>query len=252
MPEISIQSVQSLFIEMYFNQTPLSSGTGFIVSSPGGLLLLTNRHNVTGRRQDNDKPLSSTGGIPNRIRIWRNDRTNLAGWKPSIRELYNDDGGPKWREHPTLGAGADFIALPVDEPFDTQSYPYSTSTPDNEMIIRPAESVSVIGFPFGQSAGGLFPIWVSGFIASEPDIDYDGKPVFLIDCRTGPGQSGSPVIAIKYDMVKFKSGGLAMGGGPVSEFLGIYSGRINDQSNIGLVWKRKAIDELVQSIQPQK
>lgn len=33
------------------------------------------------------------------------------------------------------------------------------------------------------------------------------------------------------------------------EFIGIYSGRINEQSDIGLVWKVSAIRELIQYIE---
>lgn len=35
---------------------------------------------------------------------------------------------------------------------------------------------------------------------------------------------------------------------PVYKFLGIYSGRINSESDLGIVWKASAIKELVQSI----
>jgi hypothetical protein len=43
-------------------------------------------------------------------------------------------------------------------------------------------------------------------------------------------------------------GGTAIFGGPVTRFLGIYSGRVNDQSDLGLVWKAPAIAELVSSM----
>jgi hypothetical protein len=131
--------------------------------------------------------------------------------------------------------------------FNVTNYPYSTATPAQELRVRPAEIVSVIGFPLGQSAGGLFAIWVSGFIASELDVDYNGLPQFLVDCRTRPGQSGSPVVAVRYGMVHLKNGDILLDG-YASELLGIYSGRISESSDIGVVWKRSAIDELVQSM----
>ena len=43
-------------------------------------------------------------------------------------------------------------------------------------------------------------------------------------------------------------GATAMFGGPASRFLGIYSGRINDQSDLGLVWKATALRDLVDSL----
>ena len=36
--------------------------------------------------------------------------------------------------------------------------------------------------------------------------------------------------------------------GPVSKLIGIYSGRINSESDLGIVWKTSAILELVRSI----
>jgi hypothetical protein len=35
---------------------------------------------------------------------------------------------------------------------------------------------------------------------------------------------------------------------PVTRFLGIYSGRINKDSDIGIVWKAEAIRELIESV----
>ncbi|MFA1625230.1 serine protease [Rhizobium mongolense] len=247
MPAIEIQSVQSLFIELFFNDTRLSSGTGFIATAPCGAVLITNRHNVTGRRQDNNQPMSSTGGVPNKMRVWRNVKGNLAGWNAFDYQLYDQNDDPKWIEHPTLGSAADFVAVKMDMPFNIETYPYDTAEPKEPLRIRPAEIVSVIGFPFGQSAGGYFPIWVSGFIASEIEIDYDSKPQFLIDCRTRPGQSGSPVVAVRHGMSQAKNGDINVGGDH-AELLGIYSGRINEKSDIGIVWKRQAINQLVRSI----
>lgn len=245
---IQKQSVQSLFIEMFFNDQKLSSGTAFIAISAHGPVLVTNRHNVTGRRQDNNQPISNTGGVPNKLSVWFNIKNELGSWGAVSFQLYDEADNPLWHEHPKLGARADMIALPVHPPADAELYPYDLSTPAKEILVRPAETVSVVGFPFGQSAGGLFPIWVSGFVASEPDVNYNDLPQFLVDCRTRPGQSGSPVIVVRNGMVHYKNGDMAMGGASASEFLGIYSGRINDQSDIGIVWKRQTVAELVNAI----
>ena len=43
-------------------------------------------------------------------------------------------------------------------------------------------------------------------------------------------------------------GGHNIGGEQITEFLGIYSGRVNKNSDIGIVWKASAIKELVNSI----
>jgi hypothetical protein len=96
--------------------------------------------------------------------------------------------------------------------------------------------------------GGALPIWATGFIASEPDVDYNALPLFLIDCRSRPGQSGSPVVAYRSGAVTTKTGAAMFAGPPRYRLLGIYSGRINDQSDVGMVWKVSAIQELVASV----
>ena len=103
--------------------------------------------------------------------------------------------------------------------------------------------LSVVGFPFGERNGGSFAVWATGFVATEPDIDHGGKPVFLIDCRSRHGQSGSPVILHHGYHAKAAN---SIGFQVSSELLGIYSGRINEQSDIGIVWKSSVIVELLQ------
>jgi hypothetical protein len=48
-------------------------------------------------------------------------------------------------------------------------------------------------------------------------------------------------------MVALEGGGTAAFSGPVTRFLGIYSGRNNEQSDLGIVWKASSIKELVDS-----
>jgi len=248
MPQIAQPSVQSLLIEMQFNGQPLSTGTAFIVQAPSGPHLITNRHNVTGRRQDNGAPLSPTGGIPNHIAVVHNRNGNLGQWIPRVEPLYVGDN-PRWREHPTLGPNADFVALPLTQLNDVGLYPYDTANTGPDIMVGLADTVSVIGFPFGMTAGGAFGVWATGFLASEPEIDFNDLPVLLIDCRSRQGQSGSPVIAYRSaGGVAMKNGDQAIFSGPVWRFIGIYSGRINQESDLGIVWKASAINELVFSL----
>ncbi|WP_134681317.1 hypothetical protein [Paracoccus ravus] len=117
------------------------------------------------------------------------------------------------------------------------------------MMIGPADAISVVGFPFGIKAGGVYPVWATGFIASEPIIDFNNLPIQLIDCRSRQGQSGSPVLAYRSGgAVAMEDGSIATYPGPVSKLIGIYSGRVNAESDIGIVWKTSSILELVRSI----
>lgn len=95
--------MKSLRIELAFGSQILGTGTGFVVQSSIGPVLLTNRHNVTGKRQDDDKPISKTGGIPDRVRIIHNRKSKLGEWVTQEETLLVG-GKSRWIEHPTLAA----------------------------------------------------------------------------------------------------------------------------------------------------
>ena len=251
MMTIARPSVQSLLLQMRFSGQPLSTGTGFVSPSAKGPLLITNRHNVTGRRQDNNKPMSPTGGIPDEVAVFHNVKGQLGSWQAKIEPLYSDPENENrcWVEHPVLGANADFVALPLTQLDDVELYPYDPANPGQDMFIGPTETVSVIGFPFGIAAGGRFAVWATGSIASEPNVNYEGLPIQLIDCRSRQGQSGSPVLAYRSGgMIAMADGSSSVFNSPVSKLIGIYSGRINPESDIGIVWKTSAILELINSV----
>ncbi len=250
-PMIAQPSVQSLLIRMDFGSTNLFSGTGFVCnSSKGRPLLMTNWHNVSGRNPTTGKPLSPTAGIPDRMRIMHNRIVPQPGrleWIEKIEPLYNADNSRRWIGHPTLGDKADFVALPLTDTIDLLLWPYDLLGGPS-IAMSPAEAISVVGFPFGLQGGGSVAIWATGFVASEPDVDLDGLPKFLIDCRTRPGQSGSAVILHRTGAVTAENGGVVNYGRAVTKFKGMYGSRINAESDIGVVWKAKAIADLVNSI----
>lgn len=246
---IAQPSVQSLLLQMQFQGHPLSTGTGFVANSTNGPVLITNLHNVTGRNPQTRQPLSPTGGIPDEIVILHNRANRLGEWVWQTEPLYNEFN-PRWIEHPTFGSQVDFVALPLTQLDDVQLYPYNLDDTGLHIHSGPADVISVVGFPFGLQAGGSLAVWATGFIASEPNIDFNNLPIILIDCRSRPGQSGSAVIAYRSGgMVPLENGSsfLALGG-PVTRLIGIYSGRVNEQSDIGIVWKAQEIQNLVHSI----
>lgn len=245
---IQLPSIKSLFLQLKLNGQNLASGTGFIANAPRGPMLITNRHNVTGLNNTTGQALSPNGHIPDEIVIVHNKAGQLGHWVSRNESLLNN-GNPLWIEHPTLGATVDFVALPLTQLNDVQLYPYSLGVGDPEISISPSDNISVVGFPFGLKGGGALAIWATGFMATEPEIDQDNLPTFLIDCRARQGQSGSAVIAHRNGgSVAMADGSSAMFSGPVTRFLGIYSGRINEQSDLGIVWKASAIKQLVDSI----
>jgi hypothetical protein len=112
-----------------------------------------------------------------------------------------------------------------------------------------ADTLYVIGFPLGfdpQKAPGVLGVWCRGSIAWPPSIEFEELPCLLLDCRARPGQSGSPVIAYADRSTRYltEEGNLFLG--PKWELVGIYSGRLRDDSDVGRVWKRAVLDDLVE------
>lgn len=247
MKEIQRQSIQSLQLVMKFNEQKLATGTGFVVFAKNRPFLITNRHNLTGRRQYDNQPISDHGGVPNNIVIYHNKAGKLGEWVEKTEALYVNEL-QRWYEHPLLRNAADIAALPLSSLEDVALYPYDIENPGSDIILRPGEPVNVIGFPLGETANQNFAIWVTGFIASEPVIDFRQLPVFLIDCRTKRGQSGSPVIAQRSGTILRSNGSIDIGNKIEQRFLGIYSGRTSKDSDIGMVWKTSVLQQLVRAL----
>ena len=248
MNTIAQPSVQSLLLQVRFGEVVLGTATGFVVNSKRGPVLITNRHVVTGRHQQTGQPMSKTAGIPDNLVVWHNHTDKLGQWVATIEPLYAG-GQPLWREHPHLGTKADIVALPITTLSNVHIYPYDPAIPGPDMLVGPSDVVSVVGFPFGKAGGGLFAIWATGFMAMEPVAEFDDLPVWLIDCRSRPGQSGSPVISYRSGgAVAMANGSTAMFAGPVWRFVGVYSGRVNAESDLGMVWKASALAELVEAM----
>lgn len=111
--------------------------------------------------------------------------------------------------------------------------------------------VLVIGHPLSSEGGNYpitFPVWKRGSIASEPLVPWNMRPAFLVDVRTSEGMSGSPVIRRTYGPAAMADLTIASHNVSCSEFMGVYSGRLYDDernANIGLVWYRNLIDEII-------
>lgn len=252
-PEIIIPTIQSLFIEMLYNDKLLATGTGFLINKNDQSYLITNRHNVTGRDNFTGQILDKNAALPNYIRIWHHKKNSLGQWIPITEPLFDINENPCWFEHPFLKCKADFVALKLNNLINVDLYPYHLDADDPLLKLHPTDIVSVIGFPFGFTASGFnvekkLAIWATGFIATDTDIDYSDLPIFLIDCRTREGQSGSAVVHHRNGGVFNIDSGFEISNNFVTKLLGIYSGRINKDSDLGLVWKIQAIRDLINSI----
>lgn len=236
-------SAVSRYIRMYYGENLLAHGTCFFVMSADGPVLVTNRHNFTGCNNITNEPMHTKKGVPDHAVVTMHGPDEVH-YHIDLVSHANPEA-PAWTEHPTLGVKADIVALPVKEMANIVGEINSVSLGDDWHRWGVGSDLHVIGYPYGQ-IGGPFPIWSKGFIASEPDFDVAGLPVFLIDCRSRPGQSGSPVFAHfrAGDTVEHE-GNTYQAKSPMNYFLGIYSGRLRSDSDLGMVWKRRCIEELV-------
>ena len=241
-------SLCSLWVETIALGKPFGTATGFCVNANGRKLLITNWHVVSGRDADTGKALSSTAAIPDELAIRHHSSAGLGQWVIESQRLQTPSGANAWHEHPS-GNAVDVIALPLEmQNPDIQIYPLDLGLADFDMMVYVAMPVSIIGFPFGLSTAGAWPIWKTGHIASDPDLDYDDRPAFLIDATTRAGMSGSPVVLRSYGGYASSKAHMVIGGGPGTRFLGVYSGRIHNQAEIGRVWRPSSIKEILATV----
>jgi len=241
-------SGSSLRLELVALGNIVGTATGFVVARGGRHFLITNWHVVSGRHPETRQPLLGNGAVPDQIRIYHHATKGLGVWILATDALLDGNGDPLWIEHPR-GSRVDVVALPIQEEPDIAFYPLDLALAETDMIPRPAMPVSIIGYPFGLAAGAGagFPIWKTGHIASDPDLDYDGKPTFLIDATTRGGMSGSPVVLRLTGGYPTRNGGMVLAGGMATKFLGVYAGRIHDDVEIGYVWRPVVVAEILEA-----
>ncbi len=240
-------SFTSLHLSLYAAGQAIGTATGFVVKASERFFLVTNWHVASGRNPANGQPLYAKGLIPDSMGIVHHAQP-LGTFTERREALIAQSGSPRWIEH-ALGRERDVVLLPLPNPVaPIQYFPLDLALADIDMVPEVAMPVSIIGFPLGLTGAGMFPIWKTGHIASEPGLEYKEKPVFLIDATTRGGMSGSPVVLRLTGGYSTANGSsvLTSSGGDQTRFLGVYSGRLPGDSNIGLVWRPKVIHELLQ------
>lgn len=237
-------SVRTLYLILTKGNQPLLQATGFVVEKDKIMYLVTNWHVLSGRHPSTNKPIHGSGGTPTEVLIWHNGQ-KLGTWVRRKEPLYDKKGKRRWIEH-KLGQKVDVVALRlqcIDK--KVRLYPLNLSLAEKDMRAYVGIPVSIIGYPLGFAGPGRFPIWKTGHIASEPDLDYNGEPLFLIDATTRGGMSGAPVVLRQVGGYMTKSGDQKIVPGVSTRFLGIYSGRMPGDSELGRVWRPRLIKEIL-------
>ncbi len=169
--------------------------------------------------------------------------------------LYNDGlTGPRWLQHPRLAQRVDVAAIDVSEVVKGFAIDHANVV-EADAVLEPfsSQDVFIVGYPLGLITGAPSPVWKRGSVATDPTFDPEGLPKMYVDSATRPGMSGSVVLArhiVIGRSVKKKDGT------ETEPYLyavkdvvvGIYSGRLGPdqiQAQLGIVWKRNAVEDTV-------
>jgi len=161
--------------------------------------------------------------------------------------VINEHGDPLWLEHPLHRHAIDIAVMEIQIPDTAARQIYSLDPIPQPAAMRVSEDLSIVGFPFREMGGAQTALGTRATVASEPLVDYAGLPCFLVDARSRTGQSGSPVLLYRPEgtWILAENGDPVTYNEPFEEFVGIYSGRINSESDLGFVWRRSVIAEVI-------
>ena len=245
----------------------VSQGTGFLYATmkPNGIdvdmvFLVTNYHVVTG----ND-PLSNARPQGDRLQFYFHaSQVDPANYFPVNIPLYTKTNDPIWIQSKQIPE-ADVVLVPlVPQLYDGkgQLMAFSEAHTQTDMKMRPASQAVLLGYPYGFfDTRNFLPVWKTGHLATEPSVDFQGQPVFLVDVSAFPGMSGSPVVGVAQGVYESESGGMMSG--LQRKLLGIFSamrtlrprdndGQLMSQGSpspgdslqLGYVWKAQLINDI--------
>jgi hypothetical protein len=108
--------------------------------------------------------------------------------------------------HQAEANGVKFFAPPIGEDL--------LPTPEKLADLSGLENIIMIGYPNGiWDETNNMPIVRRGITATNPKKNYNGLPIFVIDCACFPGSSGSPVLIFDQGGYLDAKGNLNLGGG---------------------------------------
>jgi hypothetical protein len=114
-----------------------------------------------------------------------------------------------------IGGALEQLALAGTPAFFRSVSTSMCATPQILTEFEPIEAVTFIGYPNGlYDSVSLLPIVRQGHAATALNVDYEGKPTFLIDASVFPGSSGSPVFLVPKLSAPDKRGNITIGGPP--------------------------------------
>ncbi|NTW38686.1 MAG: trypsin-like peptidase domain-containing protein [Cellulomonadaceae bacterium] len=223
----------------------LSHATAFVVEVKGYHYLVTNLHVVTGKNQETGEwlPSCSLHSRPNLLRItWPKfnatlpDTSTVRLYDDDLERLYSGGNGMFEGKYPSRDVAV--IAVPPELMPYTRGRAYHLDA-SGEVALSITDTVYIVGYPDNaRLQSGAPPVWTRGSVASEPNFSRDP---LLVDARTRPGQSGSPVIVHRREFRHVSEGGFVESFPDAARLVGVYSGRTTDDSDLGQVWSTEGI-----------
>ncbi len=224
---MNIEPISFCTTPMYLlnDDQELMQGTGFfyIRKTKAGnvLFLVTNLHVVTG-----SDPEDKVAPVGNKIEFYfHRSPTNPRDVKRWRMPLYTQCGMSRWITSDTFpDSDVAVILIPGEVWKDCHVTALDVGSAEPFMKVRPTTQVALVGYPHGfYDQTNSLPIWKSGAVASEPEADFNGKPLFLVDAAVFRGMSGCPVIAYAHGGYETTQGGYTASPGFATQFLGIFS-----------------------------
>lgn len=231
--------------------------SGFLWRHGGNPFLVTNWHNVTGINPNTEIPMGdfTPTHFSCEFKCEVIERgTGRAGTKEL--SLFDADGNSQWIEHPD-GRLVDVVAIPFQYELPENHQFKFINEQDYEVEWHPriGDDGFIVGFPEGFSGLHTTPIWKRGSVATEPSLNHQDRPMFLLDTIGNAGLSGSPVIGRGSGVFNKGENGDGWTGtqviGTWENFIGIYSGRMSSEgigSQLGRVWKASVLEEIFHTI----
>jgi hypothetical protein len=187
------------YLSMSINDAPLAVGTGILARHPTrGIFLITALHNLSGREPISNEVKSTTGAVPNRVRV----EAYFTDLHLNLYDGGNDPNSdrPFFRTHP-LGSRIDVTVLPVATAVERTAVVHQSFLTDqlnSQLRLHVAQECYIMGFPEGLVSRPqprvVMPVWKTGHIASEPYVDF--IPVFLCSWLTPQRDAGCPVLQL--------------------------------------------------------
>ncbi|MFF8802826.1 MULTISPECIES: trypsin-like peptidase domain-containing protein [unclassified Methylobacterium] len=256
---IDLISFASCPVEMLFRNQIIAHGTGFVWRYNSKPFFITNWHNLTGKNPLTGDFLSVGGAVPDTIRIHLAKRvpgsTNICRKRSTVDiQLYENYCDPFWFQHKNFNElKIDISAIKLDESVVVGAVCLNEFGYEH-LFNHVGTDVFIVGYPNKDYENDMPPIWKRGALASEPLLEWHGKPAFLIDAASRSGMSGSPIFRRVFGPATIVESDNTLTTNLKSvmttDFIGIYSGHLSDmgeQLTIGIGWSRNLMLDIMQN-----